>query len=125
MDHFAVGEGAGRLLAQKVELVEMAQVEPLGYALPYEALWRGGWRQLVDAKEGVAPAGDVLHEGDAQFVERDLPRMDTTKPPIPQMILRTGLKNTPRPMTPTTSDAIENTIFIMLKIVIVLNSATL
>ena len=49
----------------------MAQVEPLGYALPYEALWRGGWRQLVDAKEGVALAGDVLHEGDAQFVERD------------------------------------------------------
>lgn len=71
MDHFAVGEGAGRLLAQKVELVEMAQVEPLGYALPYEALWRGGWRQLVDAKEDVALAGDVLHEGDAQFVERD------------------------------------------------------
>ena len=58
-------------MAQKVELVEMAQVEPLGYALPYKALWRGGWRQLVDAKEGVALAGDVLHEGDAQFVERD------------------------------------------------------
>lgn len=58
-------------MAQKVELVEMAQVEPLGYALPYEALWRGGWRQLVDAKEDVALAGDVLHEGDAQFVERD------------------------------------------------------
>ena len=34
-------------------------------------MWRGGWRQLVDAKEGVALAGDVLHEGDAQFVERD------------------------------------------------------
>ena len=28
-------------MAQKVELVEMAQVEPLGYALPYEALWLG------------------------------------------------------------------------------------
>ena len=61
MDHFAVGEGAGRLLAQKVELVEMAQVEPLGYALPYKALWRGGWRQLVDAKEGVALLCIYLH----------------------------------------------------------------
>ena len=29
LDHFAVGEGAGRLLAQKVDLVEMAQVEQL------------------------------------------------------------------------------------------------
>ncbi|MDD6753291.1 MAG: hypothetical protein PUE15_05165, partial [Prevotella sp.] len=39
MDHFAVGEEAGRLLAQKVELVEMAQVEPLTSSLRHPKIF--------------------------------------------------------------------------------------